>query len=88
MTEAQLFSILSEFCRNSAISEKIAPRYNSGTNLLTQLIKKNLPEAHPAAYPPDAVWKHAKLSALSPGLRRELRRHAAVAIKDTNEYNE
>jgi hypothetical protein len=59
---------------------QILGMYNSGTNLLTQLIKKNLPEAHPAAYPPDAVWKHAKLSALSPGLRRELRRHAAVAM--------
>jgi hypothetical protein len=61
-------------------SLQILGMYNSGTNLLTQLMQKNLPEAHAAAYPPDALWKHSYLSALSPSLRRELKKHVAVAM--------
>merc|ERR1719159_345636 len=59
---------------------QILGMYNSGTNLLMQLMQKNLPEAHAAAYPPYAIWKHAYLEALSPSLRRELRQHVAVAM--------
>ena len=45
-----------------------------------QLMQKNLPDAHAAAYPPEVVWKHAYLSALSPSLRSDLKQHVAVAM--------
>jgi hypothetical protein len=66
-------------------------QYNTGTNLLMELVRRNFPTQVATSYipsnlqvdrasPAEVLWKHSKPATISPSWQRELRQCGAVAL--------